>query len=557
MPNWREIGWWDLPGPSRFIERAASALLVGDQGVLGLVLPEPSPDGLLDALALRISESFGLIPMRVDASAGLRGRSPVHKLAAVAGVAATAVRSVAEFVDAPGLANTVFFVEQVPPDEWMTWGMFLRGQRFERARRPRAMSPAVCLVVPNSVMPDDIKAALGGHSMRWVGVASRLDSQMYAEQATGFGSDDLESCTALSTITEVAAWDPSLIRALAALPVETQLDPRETLARVEVPSRAMQPCWANRLVDHWDGHVVIHVTALLAAGDVVSLARRIWRGHVRTIFPFIEQIRHAYASRYEDELRAQLPIEKTYHSTVRTYADPFTLELYDLFRLLKDLLSASERTLLHDCYKLRTSMAHMEPAESFRISRASQLWDQLAGEFPDGCWGWDWPRCGQRLVLMIGPSGGGKTTWAGRHFEAADVVSSDQIREEIFGSVDARGDQEPVFRRLRRDVVARLSSGRTAVVDATNLRKHERLANALIAPLDMPVDYVVVDRPMDEKVAMAGWRAKRPGLLQSHAVLFEGGLREILAKDGLSNVRLVDERTCVAEAGENRPASGD
>jgi hypothetical protein len=383
MLDWREIDWWDLPGPSRFVERAASAVLGGDHGALGLLVPSPAPDGLLDALSRRMAESFGALPVRVDASAGLRGRSPVHLLAAMAGVAPSTVRSIAEFIDAPEVANTAFLVEGIPPDEWITWGLFLRGQRSERQSRTRAVAPAICIVVPHGTSAEDVRAALGGHDMRWLGIASRLDSQIYAERATGFGSDDLVSRTAVSTIIEVAGWDPSLIRALARLPVEVQLDPRNALVDVPITTKNVQPCWANRLVDHWDGQIVVHVTALLAAGDAAALGRRVWRGHVRTIFPFVEQVRHAYAVRYEDELRARLPIEKTYGGVVRRYTDPFTLELYDVFHLLKDLLPQPECSLLFHSYKLRSLVAHMVPGESSRICRASQLWDELSDNFPN------------------------------------------------------------------------------------------------------------------------------------------------------------------------------
>jgi hypothetical protein len=286
-------------------------------------------------------------------------------------------------VDAPELADSVFLVEQVPSDEWITWGLFLRAHRSERSRRTRAMGPAVCVVVPNGTSKEDIRGALGGHDMRWLGVASRLDSQIYAERATGFGNDDLVSRTAVSTIIEVAGWDPSAIRALAQLPIEVQLDPRETLAHARVTTKNIQPRWANRMVDHWDGQFLVHLEALLAAGDAATLSRRIWRGHVRTIFPFVEQIRHSYAVRYEDELRNRLPIEKIYGDTVRRYTEPYTLELYDLFQLLKHNLPKPEWTLLFDCYKLRRLVAHMEPGESSRICRASQLWDDLSESFPD------------------------------------------------------------------------------------------------------------------------------------------------------------------------------
>jgi hypothetical protein len=387
MLDWREIDWWDLPGPSRFIQRAASAVLVGEQGALGLLLPSPSPDGLLDALSRRISESFGVRTVRVDASTGLRDRSPVHLLAATAGVAPSAIRSVAEFVDAPELANAAFIVERVLPDEWITLGLFLRGQCSERARRTRAVAPAVCVVVPNGASTHDIRGALGGHDMRWLGVASRLDSQIYAERATGFVGDDLVSRTAVSTIIEVAGWDPSLIRALGQLPVEIQLDPRNTLTRLPVETKNIQPCWANRLVDYWDGQVLVHVTALLAASDAAALARRVWRGHVRTIFPFVEQVRHAYTTRYENDLRSRLPIEKAYGSSLRRYTDPFALELYDIFQLLKDVLPKPESSLLYHCYKLRRLVAHMAPGESHRICRVSQLWDELWESFPKPCEG--------------------------------------------------------------------------------------------------------------------------------------------------------------------------
>src|SRR5262249_14658710 len=159
------------------------------------------------------------------------------------------VRSVADFVDAASLANVAFLIEGIPPDEWISWGLFLRAENSERTRRPRAIAPSICFVVPDGVVPDDVRAALGGSGMRWMGVTSRLDSQIYADQATGFGGDDLVSRTAVSTITEIGAWDPSLIRALAKLPVEVQLDPRQALMSAGVASEIVHPCWANGLVD--------------------------------------------------------------------------------------------------------------------------------------------------------------------------------------------------------------------------------------------------------------------------------------------------------------------
>src|SRR5262249_37213633 len=141
-----------------------------------------------------------------------------------------------------------------------------------------------------------------------------------------------------------------------------------------------------------------HAKALLLLGDDHVLARRVWRGHVRTVFPFIDHVRHAFITRYESALRARLPLEKTFNTRVVNYTDPFALELFDVNKLLADILPEKDRLLLSDCYRLRTALAHMKPAETHMIGRASRLWEELSAQFDEGRPAWDWPRCGQKLV---------------------------------------------------------------------------------------------------------------------------------------------------------------
>lgn len=450
MIDWRTVEWWDLPGPSRFIERVASTILTDGQGGVGLLLPLPRPEGLLAALSRRLSEASASIPMQVDASGGLRGRSPAHLLASAVGPGAGGIRSVAGFLDAPGLAEVAFVVDGISPDEWMTWGIFLRALRAECARRPRAIAPTVCLVLPNAVPPDDVRAALGGCHRRWMGAVSRIDTQLHAERLIGWPGDDLASQTAVSTVVELAGWDPSVVLALARLPLEEQLDPR--VRQAGELAQGAQPCWANGLVDHWDGQVHVHTNVFLATGDAAALSRRLWRGHVRTLYPFLEQVRHAFAAKYEERLRALLPITKTYHTRVETYSDPFDLELYDLFRLLRDNLPRREATLLLNCYKLRTLMAHMTPAEALVIVRVSRLWEELRSSFPDGCYGWDWPRCGQKLVVMVGPGRADQASKGGSHSDPADIVSSGLTPEDPFGNASEPANQEQLFACVRQEV---------------------------------------------------------------------------------------------------------
>jgi alkanesulfonate monooxygenase SsuD/methylene tetrahydromethanopterin reductase-like flavin-dependent oxidoreductase (luciferase family)/predicted kinase len=73
------------------------------------------------------------------------------------------------------------------------------------------------------------------------------------------------------------------------------------------------------------------------------------------------------------------------------------------------------------------------------------------------------------LIVLVGASGSGKSTWAGRHYRAAEIVSSDDLRG-IVGSgrhdLDATDD---AFRLLDDIVGARARRGLTCVIDTLGL----------------------------------------------------------------------------------------
>lgn len=80
------------------------------------------------------------------------------------------------------------------------------------------------------------------------------------------------------------------------------------------------------------------------------------------------------------------------------------------------------------------------------------------------------------LVVLIGPAGSGKSTFAARHFEAAEILSSDAYRALISGNESDQRATRAAFGRLHRDLARRLGAGRLAVVDATNLERAARRA---------------------------------------------------------------------------------
>ncbi len=85
------------------------------------------------------------------------------------------------------------------------------------------------------------------------------------------------------------------------------------------------------------------------------------------------------------------------------------------------------------------------------------------------------------LVVLVGPSGSGKSAWAAQRYRPQEVVSSDQLRG-VVGSgehdLDASAD---AFALLDQIVAARLRRGLTTVVDTLGLDPERRRAHLELA----------------------------------------------------------------------------
>ena len=78
------------------------------------------------------------------------------------------------------------------------------------------------------------------------------------------------------------------------------------------------------------------------------------------------------------------------------------------------------------------------------------------------------------LVVLIGPSSAGKTTWAERHFDSAAIVSSDRLRAAVgIDEFDQRASTD-AFVVLNEIVARRIARKLTTVVDTLGLNPEDR-----------------------------------------------------------------------------------
>jgi F420-dependent oxidoreductase-like protein len=78
------------------------------------------------------------------------------------------------------------------------------------------------------------------------------------------------------------------------------------------------------------------------------------------------------------------------------------------------------------------------------------------------------------LVVLVGVSGSGKSTWAAQHCQPGEVVSSDALREQVGESAHDQRASTDAFALLEEIVRRRLARKLFTVIDATSLQADSR-----------------------------------------------------------------------------------
>lgn len=78
------------------------------------------------------------------------------------------------------------------------------------------------------------------------------------------------------------------------------------------------------------------------------------------------------------------------------------------------------------------------------------------------------------LVVLVGPSGSGKSSFAGKHFRPTEVLSSDFFRGMLCDDEMNQAASADAFELLHLVCAKRLAARRLTVIDATNVRREDR-----------------------------------------------------------------------------------
>lgn len=144
------------------------------------------------------------------------------------------------------------------------------------------------------------------------------------------------------------------------------------------------------------------------------------------------------------------------------------------------------------------------------------------------------------LVLLVGPAGSGKSTWARARFGATRIVSSDELRAWVSDDAADQGATRDAFTVLHVVARARVARGLLTVIDATNLLASSRRPLLELARRHgRPCVAVVFDAPLAELLARNDGR-ERPvpeAIVRKHHAQLADALAQLPAEGYLAIVR--------------------
>lgn len=148
------------------------------------------------------------------------------------------------------------------------------------------------------------------------------------------------------------------------------------------------------------------------------------------------------------------------------------------------------------------------------------------------------------LVVLIGPAGSGKSTFAHQHFRRTEIVSSDVCREMVSDSMEDQSCSSLAFELFHAWIEKRLMLGRLTVADSTALGRERRSTLRRLAQMhNVPVVAIAIASPLELCLQQNSERTRHvpPHVIERH----HAQMKEVLSgleAEGFDAVHVVTPR---------------
>ncbi|MCE9555056.1 MAG: polynucleotide kinase-phosphatase [Planctomycetes bacterium] len=158
------------------------------------------------------------------------------------------------------------------------------------------------------------------------------------------------------------------------------------------------------------------------------------------------------------------------------------------------------------------------------------------------------------LVVLVGASGSGKSTFAAAHFAGTEVLSSDRMRGWVDDDENSLEATPDAFDALHHLAALRLKRGRLTVIDATNVRREDRQPLVALAHRYHAIPVAIVfktdPRLCEDRNRQRADRQMGPHVVRNHTTAVRKSLHS-LKREGFRHVFVLetpDEVAAVAIA---------
>ena len=142
-----------------------------------------------------------------------------------------------------------------------------------------------------------------------------------------------------------------------------------------------------------------------------------------------------------------------------------------------------------------------------------------------------------KLILLIGLPGSGKSHYAKQYIEEYSNtvhLSSDQIREELYGDASIQDNPGQVFALMQSRAVEALNNGQNVVYDATNMTRKDRTGIIAVCPKFVKIEAHIIWAPIETCIERDAARERTVGkdvidkmLKRFQACYYDEGIDEI------------------------------
>jgi len=386
---------WNLPGLSRFAEDVFDDLREGRN--VFIVLPEYSPRGLSGAIEAKL-EREDLGPLERISAESISRSSPIYDLHQVYNpeAALKGPLDIRALCRCENFKSRVIWVEDIGRlgEKTRTWLDFLKNYAMACGSQDLLARTVFVVPVRGEICEEDlpVENLLTQHWF-W-GRISSLDLQIYAAQMVSAAKiEPLENHLMVNVVASLCGHDlaaaenlcrrgleeTSVERAVGEMVAErgwgdTNLS--EIFERIDKigglpwfqessrPAQALVRGWSEGVLDSVDGRVMTSPVAEIARGNYEEIALRIWRGHVRSLLPVIDEYRVMIIRYLQSNYRLNF---KSLSMKGRDILEIGTIKfLIETDKNLRRKIDKDSRSLIRLLARIRNDLAHLAPISKER-----------------------------------------------------------------------------------------------------------------------------------------------------------------------------------------------